>query len=110
MISDPVLFKREYDFMREYGDKRHESDHFRRFIFKGFSPVEFIKERTATFFVLLMVSLFFGFPVTAVLLFKINPSFKVAVTIGAFTNMTIEFICRVFFDFSIYSALFSLLP
>jgi hypothetical protein len=104
------LFKREYDFMNAYGEHRHDPDHFRRWIFKGFTPVEFIKERTATFFILLMISLFAGFPSTVVLLFKLNPSFKVAVSVGAFTNMTIEYICRLFFNFSIYSAVYSLIP
>lgn len=103
VISDPVLFKREYDFMREFGDKRHDPDQFRLVIFKGFSVSEFIRERTATFLVLLVVGLLLGFPSTLILPLKVKASFKVAVLVGAMVNMTVDYLLRLFWGVTMYS-------
>lgn len=106
-ISDPVLFKREYEFMKHFGNQRHDPDEFRRHKFPGFSPKEFIKERTATFLILFMMSFIFSFPTTIILLFRVNPSFKVAVSLGTLLNLSVEVLCKLLFGFSLYSLAFS---
>lgn len=102
MITDPILFKREFEFMKDFGEARHDPDKFRKLTFRGFSALEFIKERPGLFTLIMCVGLVLGLPASLVLLFKLNPNVKVAVIIGTMANFTFDFFANIFFKASIY--------
>ena len=109
MVSDPALFKREYEFMKDFGEARHEPDKFRKVRFKGFSPLEFAKERPGVFALIVCIGLVLGLPASLVLLFKMNPSIKVAVIIGTMLHFTFDFLAHLLLKASIYALILNAL-
>ena len=104
-ISDPILFKREQDFMREFDERRHEPDSFRKYKFEGFSvaySLKQMKHKPLSFILLLLLSVIFGVPFSLILLLKVNPLFKVAVTAGTILNLTVDCFIRIVFNISLY--------
>ena len=94
VINDPVLFKREYEYMRTFAEKRHTPDKFRQALFPGFSPAEFVRERTTTFVSLVVVGMVLGILASPTMLIRCNPAFKVAIMIGMMAHFTLDLALR----------------
>lgn len=108
-ISDPILFKREYDFMKDLGDTRHDADAFRKIKFDHFSKDELKDQRNHIFFIFVLVGIVIGLPVVCLLPLRMAASMKTALSLGLLLRLCIDSALTLLFEQTVLGILLGLL-